>query len=195
MKIYSLAFLLLFQFAFVFPITDGKQKSTKHEPVVTNIVFKSADGGQTWQDISEGLPENLQDDGAQRDGFFAKEGGFYLRVENGIYYSTPNSTAPFWKKEIFPNKQGSIAAGKTGMFAYNQDGHFLQKVNGTNVWSPVYTNFQEKEVRTIFETTGGTVFISCATNPFPGNAPLHHIQCDGSVSTRITLWRPRFGIE
>ncbi len=28
----------------------------------TNIVFKSTDGGQTWQDISKGLPENLQKD-------------------------------------------------------------------------------------------------------------------------------------
>jgi len=37
-----------------------------------NIVFKSTDGGQTWQDISEGLPENLQ-----RDGFFANESGLY----------------------------------------------------------------------------------------------------------------------
>ena len=161
MNIYNLAFLILFQFAFVFPITDSEQKPTKHKPGVTNIVFKSANGGQTWQDISEGLPENLQGDGADRDGFFANEAGFFLRVENGIYHSKPNSTAPFWGKEIFPDKQGSIAACKSGLIAYNYDGQFLQKLNGTNVWKPVYTNFQEKEIRTVFETTGGTVFIGC----------------------------------
>jgi photosystem II stability/assembly factor-like uncharacterized protein len=123
------------------------------------MVFKSTDGGQTWQDISEGLPENLQEDGFERDGLFANDSGLYLRAGNGLYHSTPNSTAPFWKKEIFPDKQGSIAPGKTGIFAYNYDGQFLQKINGTNIWSPMYTNFQENEIRTVFETAGGTVFI------------------------------------
>ena len=172
MKIYSLAFLLLFQFPFAghkalefpasSPITDSQQKLDRNKSGVVNIVFKSNDGGQTWLDISEGLPENLQEDGFQRDGLFANDNGLYLRAENGIYYSKSNSTAPFWKKEIFPDKQGSIAPGKTGIFAYNyNDGQFLQKINGTSVWSPMYTNFQEKEVRTVFETAGGTVFIGC----------------------------------
>ena len=168
MKIYNLAVLLLFQYPLASPITDSQQKLNKIESGAVNIVFKSADGGQTWQDISEGLPENLQGDGIQRDGFFANDSGFYLRAGNGIYRSKPNSTAPFWEKEIFPYDQGSIApgktgilayTGKTGIFAYNWDGQFLQQTNGTNVWSPMYTNFQVKEVRTVFETAGGTVFI------------------------------------
>jgi hypothetical protein len=29
-------------------------------PEVTNILYQSKDGGQTWQDISHGLPENEQ---------------------------------------------------------------------------------------------------------------------------------------
>ena len=172
MKIYNLAFLLLFLFPFgsnealeftaSTPITDSQQKLDRNKSGVVNIVFKSTDGGQTWQDISEGLPENLLGDGFQRDGFFANESGLYLRAGNGIYHSKPNSTAPFWKKEIFPDKQGSIAPGKTGIFAYNyNDGQFLQKINGTGVWSPMYTNFQKNEVRTVFETAGGTVFIGC----------------------------------
>jgi len=162
MKIYNLAFLLLFLYPFASPIADSQQKLNKNKSGAANIVFKSADGGQTWQDISEGLPENLQEDAIQRDGFIANDSGFYLRVGNGIYTSKPNSTAPFWKKEIFPDKQGSIAPGMTGIFAYNYyDGQFLQKINGTSVWSPMYMNFQVKEVRTIFETAGGTVFIGC----------------------------------
>ena len=35
----------------------------------------------------------------------------------------------------------------------------MQKINGTSVWSPIYTNFQEKRIRTVFETAGGTIFI------------------------------------
>ena len=161
MKIYLLAILFVFHSPFVSPITDSEPTQNKQKPAVANIVFKSADGGQTWKDISEGLPENLQDDGAQRDGFFVNEAGFYVRVENGIYHSKPNTSAPFWGKENFPDKQGSIAACKSGLIAYNYDGQFLQKLNGTNVWKPVYTNFQEKAIHTVFETTGGTVFIGC----------------------------------
>ena len=169
MNIYILAFLLLFQFPFAFdqalefpqssPLPDSQQKQKRDKAGAANIIFKSTDGGQTWQDISEGLPENLQADDFDRDGFVVNDSGLYLRAGNGIYHSKPNSTAPFWKKEIFPDKQGSIAPGKSGIFAYNYDGHFLQKINGTSVWSPMYSNFQGNEIRTVFETAGGTVFI------------------------------------
>ena len=59
--IYNLAFLLLFQFLFVFPITDSQQKLNKNKSGVANIVFKSTDGGQTWQDIREGLSGKLEE--------------------------------------------------------------------------------------------------------------------------------------
>jgi photosystem II stability/assembly factor-like uncharacterized protein len=172
MRIYNLAFLLLLPFACIealefltsSPVTENEQKPDKNKSAVANIVLKSTDGGQTWQDISEGLPENLQEDDFQgevllRDGFFANDKGLFLRAGDGIYHSKPNSTAPFWKKEIFPDKQGSIVPGRAGIFAYNYDGHFLQRKNGTSVWSPVYENFERKEIRTVFETAGGTVFI------------------------------------
>jgi hypothetical protein len=61
---YILAFLLLFHpiaigFAFVFPITDSQQKLNKHKRAFKHR-FKSNDGGQTWQDISEVLSCKLQ---------------------------------------------------------------------------------------------------------------------------------------
>ncbi len=168
MKIYSLAFLLMFQFPFSCPesleflvsspVADSRLKQSASKPAA-GIVFKSDDGGQTWQDISEGLPENLQEDAVQRDGFFANDRGLYLRAGDGIYHSETNSKGPFWKKEIFRDAQGSIAPGRTGIFAYNWEGEFLQKPNGKNGWSSVYKNFQGKEIRTVFETSGGAVFI------------------------------------
>ena len=159
MKIYSLPFLLVLPI--LFPIPVSEQEQNRDKTAAANIVFKSADGGQTWQDISKGLPENLREDGADRDGFFANEAGFYVRVENGLYHSKPNSVAPFWGKENFPGKQASIAACKSGLIAYNYNGQFLQKLNEADSWKPVYTNFPEREIRTVFETTGGAVFIGC----------------------------------
>ena len=184
-------------FAFVPPILAGlfllssfmlKETEAKKKPIkesrssaIASIIFKSADGGQTWQDISEGLPEKLQREGVWRDGLFANDRGLYLRAGNGVYHSEPNSTTRFWTKEIFPGNQRNIAPGKNGILAYDFRGQFLKKINGTGGWSPMYTNFQEqavrldksldktmdwmyknykeKQVTSVFETPGGTVFI------------------------------------
>jgi photosystem II stability/assembly factor-like uncharacterized protein len=178
MNIYIIALLLLLQFPLAcneaiesqasFAITDSQQKQKEDKAATANIVFKSTDGGQTWQDISEGLPEPVQDD---NDGginvFFAGDNGPWLTAGNGIYHGKPNAKAPFWNKEIFPGnlpryfgEHGSISQGKAGIFAYNYDGGgIFQKTNATGVWSPVFTNFQEERVLSVFETDGGTVFI------------------------------------
>ncbi|MDF3077677.1 MAG: exo-alpha-sialidase [Sphingobacteriaceae bacterium] len=60
-----------------------------------NIVFKSADFGKTWQDISEGLPEI-----DQPVDFFAGETDIYLRMKNGMYRSESNLKTPVWQKEL-----------------------------------------------------------------------------------------------
>ena len=165
MNIYSFAFLLLFHLPFVFTNTDSHQKLNKNKSGAANIVFKSTDGGQTWLDISEGLPGNLEEADVHQDAFFADHSGLYLRASNGIYQSKPTSAAPFWKKEVSPAKTGSIAPGKSGIYSYNYSGQILQKANGTTVWSPVYTNFKGT-IRTVFETAAGTIFIGSENGLF-----------------------------
>ncbi|WP_138478493.1 sialidase family protein [Dyadobacter bucti] len=169
MKIHNLAFLLLFQFLFAFdltfefpqsPLPDSRQKLKRAKSKTADIIFKSADGGQTWQDISEGLPEDLPEDGIPRDGFLANDSGMYLRAGDGMFYSKPHSTAPFWEKQIFPDNHSSIVPGKTGMLAFNYGGQFMQKANGTGFWLPVYEDFKGKSVRTVFEARDA-VFIGC----------------------------------
>jgi photosystem II stability/assembly factor-like uncharacterized protein len=158
MKFYILAFLLLFT-VFSFSLLPDSHPDPKTEKAGTaKIVFKSTDGGQTWQDISKGLPENLLEDSIRRISFFANDKGLFLRVGNGLYRSTPNATAPFWTKEIYPDEHSSIAPGKSGIFAYKW-GVNLKKINGTSVWSPIFENDQEPRIRTIFETAGGAIFL------------------------------------
>ena len=171
MNVYNLVFLLLFKFSFTsdqaleFPqsslLPDSQQIQKRDNAVDANMVFRSTDGGQTWQDISKGLPKPVKDKyGISRNVFFADDKGIYVTAGNGIYHSKPNATIPFWNKEIFPDEYSSIAPGKAGIFAYNYwGGEIFQKTNGTGVWSPVFTNFQEKRIRTVFETTKGTIFI------------------------------------
>ncbi len=126
-------------------------KATDNELGPVNTVFKSTDGGQTWQDISNGLPENLQE-----DSIFANDEGLFLRVENGLYHNASNTTAAFWTKEILSHKHSSIAPGKPRIFYW---GAHLKKINGTNLWSPIFEIFHRPGIRTAYETAGGTVFI------------------------------------
>ena len=160
--IYNLALLLLLhpiaiEFPFASPGTDRQEKLNQTKPKAVNLVLKSTDGGQNWQDISEGLP------GDKLDGsLFVNDRGFYLRTGNYLYHSKPNKKAPFWEKESFPDNHSNIAPGKSGIFAYDyHQGQFRQKINGSGEWSPIYENFQLKGILDVFETAGGTVFIVC----------------------------------
>src|SRR5215217_580420 len=71
-------------------------KIIRNKSGLVNIVFKSTDGGQTWQDISKGLPKNLQEaenlrkDSMRRDSFFANDKGLFLKVGSELYHNTPN---------------------------------------------------------------------------------------------------------
>lgn len=159
MKIYNLTFLLFSLSPFAPPVSQQKLQNQK--PVAANIVLRSADGGQTWQDVSEGLPEN-----AEPVGFVEKGNTVYVRAGNGLFHHKPNSTAPFWEKEAFPNDYSNIAPGKNGIFAYAYGGQFLQRMNGMNEWLLMYTNFQGKQVRSVFETAGDALFIGCDNGLF-----------------------------
>jgi len=152
MKIYSLAFLwyipiisgLLIQFLFVSPITDSQQKLNKNKPGVSKIVFKSTDGGQTWQDISEGLPENLPDDyDIGRNGFFANDKELWLTDGNGIYHSKPNSKAPFWTKEVgkiwkqIHTGGGSKVVKSNGVLLTTNNRGIIRSTDGGKNWELV----------------------------------------------------------
>src|SRR5829696_4982332 len=166
MNIYILAFLLLFAVSSSSLLPDSHPDPKTEKAGTAKIVFKSTDGGQTWQDISKGLPENLREDGIQGNSLFANDKGLFLRVGNGLYRSTPNATAPFWTKEISHDEHSSIAPGKSGIFAHNYWGVNLKKTNGMSVWSPIFENFQGPGTRIVFETAGGTIFIGTARGIF-----------------------------
>jgi photosystem II stability/assembly factor-like uncharacterized protein len=153
-------FLVLF-LLYSFVLKKDAAKVIRNKSGLANIVFKSTDGGQTWQDISKGLPKNLQEaenlrkGRIRRDSFFANDKGLFLKVGNELYHNAPNTTAPFWTKEIFRDEYSSIAPGIT----YSYWGANLKKTNGTSVWSPVFEIFHRPAIRTAYETASGTVFI------------------------------------
>ncbi len=135
--------------------------TTAHEvePGATNIIFQSKDGGQTWQDISQSLPEH-----EQPEDFFASESDLYLRIKNVMYRSKSNLKTPVWEKEnVLEQRNASIAFNRSGVMAFNYEGQVYQKMSSTGNWLPIYTSFKKHTMRTIFETSDGTVFI-CSDN-------------------------------
>jgi photosystem II stability/assembly factor-like uncharacterized protein len=136
-------------------------KINRNKPALVDIVFKSADGGQTWQDINEGLPAI-----EQPVNFFAGESDLYLHVKNVMYRSKSNLKTPVWEKENVPDLKSassspstSIAFNRSGVMAYNYEGQIYQKIPAAGTWLPIHTNFKKHSMRTIFETSDGTVFL------------------------------------
>ncbi|MBL0744636.1 sialidase family protein [Chryseolinea lacunae] len=175
MKTYSLVFfaffLLVLNQASDLMSSDSvirvKPRSTGIKPVTTKIVFKSVDGGRTWQDITEGLPNYSGEKGFVIGGGFATNNGFYLRTGDGLFFDKQNSTVPDWTKKILSGNHVGIFPGKTGLLAFNyDDGQILQATNEKKDWLPVYRNFQPKDVLTFFEADKGTVFIGTNTGLF-----------------------------
>lgn len=151
--------LLLFN-SFVLKERKVGAKTTKGtKSSLVNIVFKSTDGGQTWQDISKGLPENLRKDSIKGNSFFANDKGLFIKIGNGLYHSAPNATAPFWTKEISSDEHSSITIGKSWILGNNYWGINLKKTNGKIIWSPIFEFFHEPRIRSAFETAGGAIFI------------------------------------
>lgn len=140
--------------------TDSVHAQKTVSGATASFVFRSTDGGQTFQNISKGLPALVQDGFAYgRNGFFADESGFYLTDSNTIYHSDLNASAAFWTRASFPDKNASIVPGKNGIFAYSYRGGIVQKTKGSDEWSPVFTDFKKKGVHSVLQTAVGTLFI------------------------------------
>lgn len=138
-------------------ITVNPTTTNNVEPGATNIILRSTDGGQTWQDISYSLPGN-----EQPEDFFAGKSVVYLRVNNEMYHSKNNLKTPVWEKEnVLDPRFTSIAFNRSGVMAYNYEGEIYQKASYMGAWLPMYTNFKSQSMRTIFETSDGTIFLGC----------------------------------
>ncbi len=134
--------------------TANSTSANDVEPKATNIILQSTDGGQTWQDISRDLPENEE----PKD-FFAGESDVYMRIKNGMYRSKSNLTTPVWEKVNVPDLQGaSIAFNRSGVMVYNYQGEVYKNIPATGTWMPI-KNFKKNLMRTIFETSTGTLFL------------------------------------
>lgn len=170
-------------YPFVSQIIDGwqnTQDSTRSLPAKSApVVLQSTDGGQTWQDISKGLPEVFTP-----ASFFADKDAVFLSAERGGVYRKVSSSNPTdWEKDIFLDAPGTtVSAGPGGVIAYGSNGRFFKRLPGTDIWQPVFADFKDHSVRTVFTAKDGSVFIGCDNGIFKsadqGNT-WNHVMQDG----------------
>ncbi|MGQ2984390.1 hypothetical protein [Flavobacterium sp.] len=134
-------------------------KAKSKNPGAANIILRSPDGGKTWQDISGTMPT-----AEQPVSFFVGGTDMYLHVNNAMYHSKSDLITPVWKKTDVPELKGaysspptSIAFSRSGIVAYNYNGQMYQKAPTTEAWHPVHTNFKKYSMRSVFETSDGTL--------------------------------------
>lgn len=140
----------------------NKQCLEKARPSATNIVFRSADGGQTWQDVSAGLPENTQ---VQE--VFASGSDLFLGGEKGVYRSSSPFAAPVWEQEILlTGRITDVSPGRTSLYACSYGSGLFQKILGTPIWEGISNTLKDKTVRTVLESPDGTVLVGTDTGIF-----------------------------
>ncbi len=178
MRIQMLAFLLFLQ-AFaacqqdqekVLPVEANIRFSTeadgpdKTPPITANIIFKSTDSGQNWQDISAGLPADAGIGCVYVDG-----DEVFLGADNGLYHSDASAAALVWEKELWMNKSiSNVLPGRSGPYLSSYGSGIFQGIPGTGIWLPVYTTLKEhtNSVRTLLETSDGTILVGCDSGIF-----------------------------
>ncbi len=133
----------------------------RNKSSLVNIIFKSVDGGQTWQDISSGLPK------VEPVNFIAGESDLYLQIKNEIYRSKSNLKTPIWEKENISDLQSSsseyynsIVFNRSGVMAFNYRGQIYKKMPASETWIQIYPNFKKYAMHTIFEKADGKIFIA-----------------------------------
>ncbi|GAB4487973.1 MAG: hypothetical protein OHK0019_03670 [Saprospiraceae bacterium] len=163
-------------------IPDKQQASKKSLPTTANIVFQSIDGGQTWNDVSEGLPERIA-----VGRVFAAGDEIYLASESGLYQRSVALVAPSWEKESFlSEKVTNIFPGQNGLYISSYKNGFFKGIPGTGIWTPMHNALEDKTVRTVLETSHGSVFVGCESGIYKstdGGGSWKHVFADNGVNS------------
>ncbi len=179
MQIRSLTFLLLFQPFYVFqwgqemvwtlettiglpPTSTHQQQSPVASTSAANIILKSVDGGKTWQDVSEGLPDFFE-----ASCVFVDRDEIYLGAGSGLYRGSAVSTVPMWETEaLLDNSITEVFHGHAGPFVCSSGNGFFRESPGTGIWVPMHNTLIDKTVRTVLETSEGNFFVGCDSGIF-----------------------------
>ncbi len=122
-------------------------------PQSTNMVLQSVDGGQSWQDVSTGLPREVQPILV-----FVNDGEVFLGTQNGLYSSPITCAAPNWQQVPFLNGRIlGVSPGRYGLYVCSYGLGIFQNLGGTGVWKNINKTMKDNTVRCVLETPDGAI--------------------------------------
>ncbi len=148
-----MAFTSLFlTVVFTYKTPLNKDSETK------DVIYRFDNKGQTWTDISSGLPF----DKAANSISIVDDQIYMSFFEGMIYHTKINSKSIHWEKELFLKTQeiSDIQEGIGGAYILSQTYGFYQKVAPTNFWLPLYRSLKDKSVRSFLERSNQDIIIS-----------------------------------
>jgi len=146
------------------PIATNRLASEKTLPSAADIAFLSLDSGKSWQDVSAGLPVDLQIYCVVASG-----GEVFLGSEKGLFRSTVSAAPMVWAKEkdiFLPERITGICPGKLNPYAGNYESGFYYEVPGTGLWMPMHNSLKDKKVLSVLDTPEGALLVGCDSGIF-----------------------------
>ncbi|MCC6460357.1 MAG: hypothetical protein IT260_07785 [Saprospiraceae bacterium] len=125
------------------------------------ILFRSADGGSSWEDLSGGLTA-----GTDIWGIFAGNGQVYLGSGKGLFRSS-NAEAPVWEKiPLLNGPVNAVATGRTRLYASANGRGLFEQIPGLVGWNDISKTLAEKNIYTILENADGSLIVGGETGMY-----------------------------
>jgi photosystem II stability/assembly factor-like uncharacterized protein len=134
-------------------IDESAGTTTSDQSNASGIMYRSQDMGITWEDISAGLPGNLQVEYVAN-----QEGRVLLGTENGGYYQNTSALTGWLKTGGAPtfanDKITGVFPSPDAVFVSVFRGGFYRRKNAGGDWEAMHTSLPDKAVRAVLQTAG-----------------------------------------
>ena len=118
------------------------------------ILFRSADGGSSWQDLSGGL--TMETDVRR---IFAGNGQIYLCSGKGLFRGN-NAEAPVWEKmSLLNGPVNAVLIGHSRLYASVNGQGLFENIPGIESWKHISQTLPERNIYSILENTDGSLIV------------------------------------
>lgn len=130
---------------------SGKKK------ISNELLYKSVDGGKTWQNFTNGLPDGMD------YGLIGVNGSeVFLSFENSLYRIDSKAPDGIWKQDPLVDEFISgIFPGSKGAYISSMGVGFYHEIPGTDVWVEKNSTLPDRSVRAVMELPQGGLIIVC----------------------------------
>lgn len=100
---------------------------------------------------------------------YADESQIFLCSEKSMFYSTVIDPVPYWESEMLLEKDvevSNVFPGENGSYFTSYGNGIFHKIPGTSVLIPIHNTLQDKSVRTMLETSEGSLLVGCESGMY-----------------------------